>query len=571
LLFALALLAVCAGGGLDGDGAVVIGWRVAINCSGFHNTRLGQMTDARAMERLKVFISYSRRDSIDFADELLAGLELAGFAPFLDRHDIVPGEPWEERLGGLIQQADTVVFIVSPEAVKSERCTWEVDRALAESKRLLPVIFKAVPETEMPRELHRRQFVRFDAGLGITHPLAQLAEALRKDIDWTREHTRLGELAGRWAARGRPESLLLRGDELAAAQAWGDRWKPGEPEVTERIQAFIAASKQAEEADLAKMQAARRRVRWAQAFALLCLLSAGGALFGWWQQNWLNERVYMFLHVNALSAAQEKALKPNPNDGFQECTDCPQMVVVPSGKYMMGSPATESGRLPREGPQHSVTIATQFAVSKFELTFAQWDACSAHGGCSPDTSDNGWGRGQQPVINVSWNDAQRYVSWLAKITGKNYRLLTEAEYEYAARAGTQTAYPWGDAVTLNGTTMADCSGCGSKWDGKQPAPVGSFPPNQFGLYDMVGNVAEWVEDCYHGTYDGAPADGSAWLVGVDCSIRVQRGGGYQLVFKQIKNGGTDAPPVVRSAYRAFSNVDGGNLTTGFRVARTLSP
>jgi len=171
------------------------------------------MADVSAGEKLKVFISYSRRDSAAFADELVAGLELAGFAPFLDRHDIAAGEDWEARLDGLITQSDTVVFVVSPEAVKSEQCAWEWDRTLELSKRLLPVVFKSVPDHDIPEKLRRLQFVRFDSGAGFAK-LSQLAEALRLDLDWIREHTRLGELARRWDARRRPESLLLRGDDL---------------------------------------------------------------------------------------------------------------------------------------------------------------------------------------------------------------------------------------------------------------------------------------------------------------------------------------------------------------------
>src|SRR5215831_8054330 len=145
------------------------------------------MSDTGAGEKLKVFISYSRKDSAAFADELVAGLEVAGFAPFLDRHDVKPGEDREARLGGLIAQSDTVVFVVSPEAVKSDRCVWEVDRTIELSKRLLPVIFKPVPEHDIPKELSRLQFVRFDTGKGITRSLAELAEALRQDLDWIRE------------------------------------------------------------------------------------------------------------------------------------------------------------------------------------------------------------------------------------------------------------------------------------------------------------------------------------------------------------------------------------------------
>ena len=156
------------------------------------------MADVGAGEKLKVFISYSRKDSAAFADELLAGLEVAGFAPFLDRHDIEPGEPWEARLGGLIAQSDTVVFVVSPEAVKSERCRWEVDRTIELSKRLLPVIFKPVPEHDIPEKLSRVQFVRFDSGPGFARRLSELAAALRVDLHWIGEYTRLGEMAARW-------------------------------------------------------------------------------------------------------------------------------------------------------------------------------------------------------------------------------------------------------------------------------------------------------------------------------------------------------------------------------------
>ena len=169
------------------------------------------------------------------------------------------------------------------------------------------------------------------------------------------------------------------------------------------------------------------------------------------------------------------------------------MIVIPAGEFMMGSPATEEGRYSNEGPQHKVTIAKPFAVSKFDVTFADWDACVSVGGC-PQLGDSSFGRGTRPVINVNWNDAQQYVAWLSKMTGQPYRLLTEAEWEYAARAGATTAYYWGDEI---GVGNANCNGCGSQWDGRETAPVGSFKPNAFGLYDMAGNVVQWVQDCYH--------------------------------------------------------------------------
>ena len=156
-----------------------------------------------------------------------------------------------------------------------------------------------------------------------------------------------------------------------------------------------------------------------------------------------------------------------------------------------------------------MAIAAPLAVAKFELTFAEWDACYAVGGC-PKAADSGMGRGSNPVINVSWIDAGQYVAWLSLMTGKSYRLLSEAEYEYASRGGTHTAYYWGDQI---GANNANCADCRSAWDNKRIAPVGKFAPNPFGLYDMSGNIWEWVADCYHENYIGAPADGSAWMTG----------------------------------------------------------
>jgi len=231
------------------------------------------------------------------------------------------------------------------------------------------------------------------------------------------------------------------------------------------------------------------------------------------------------------------------------------MIVVPAGVFLMGSPAAEPGHQAFEQPQHQVTIAKPFAVSKYELTFAAWDACAAEGDCAAHIDDSAFGRGRRPAINVSWNDAQAYVAWLSKTSGKRYRLLSEAEYEYAARAGAQTAYPWGDAI---GKDNADCNGCGSRWDDMETAPVGSFAPNRFGLYDMIGNVYEWVEDCLHAEYRGAPADGSAWITGGECNGRMIRGGSW-----------ADDPVDLRSASRPWSPAIVRRNFIGFRVARTL--
>ena len=240
---------------------------------------------------------------------------------------------------------------------------------------------------------------------------------------------------------------------------------------------------------------------------------------------------------------------------FRDCDQCPEMIEVPAGSFMMGSPSGEASRSNNEGPVHKVTIGDAFAVGVYEVTFDEWDACRRGGGCSHNPPDRGWGRGSRPVINVSWEDAQAYVRWLSRETGERYRLLSESEWEYVARAGTKTRYYWGDAV---GRNQANCDGCGSRWDGKQTAPVGSFPANAYGLHDVHGNVREWVEDCWHGSYRGAPADGSAWTVGKSCERRVLRGGSWYSV-----------PQGLRSADRGRLPAGVRYGFTGFRVARTL--
>ena len=231
----------------------------------------------------------------------------------------------------------------------------------------------------------------------------------------------------------------------------------------------------------------------------------------------------------------------------------PEMVAVPAGSFQMGC---VSGRRCRswEKPVHEVHVPA-FALSKHELTFAQWDSCTQHGGCRR-IPDEGWGRGDRPAINLTWNDAQAYVSWLSKETGDTYRLPSEAEWEYAARAGTQTRYNWGDEL---GRNRANCDGCGSRWDDDRTAPVGAFAANPWGLHDMHGNVAEWVEDCWNADYRDAPSDGSARLSG-ECDERVWRGGCY--IF---------GPRSLRAASRTGMSPSFRSRYLGFRVARTLTP
>jgi formylglycine-generating enzyme required for sulfatase activity len=358
-----------------------------------------------------------------------------------------------------------------------------------------------------------------------------------------------------WAANNRGGAWLAHAtDRLAAAERLSER-----PDLAANLEptdrAYLAACQKVE-ADT------KRGKRLVQVAIYVLLIGVIASLGGIIEKETIKEQLNWFTVMRPYRVANfdpyvlkpeaERALQPLAN--FHECAkDCPEMIVVPAGAFTMGSPATEQGRYNTEGPQHKVTIAKPLAVSKYDVTFADWDACVSVGGC-PKALDGGFGRDTKPVINVGWDDAQTYVAWLSKMTGQPYRLLTEAEWEYTARAGTTTAYYWGDDI---GKGNANCVGCGSQWDAKQTSPVGSFAANQFGLYDMAGNVLQWVQDCWHDNYDGAPTDGSA-SSSRDCSRRVVRGGTWSY-----------NPRFLRSANRNWYSTVNRSLFLGFRVGRTL--
>jgi formylglycine-generating enzyme required for sulfatase activity len=268
------------------------------------------------------------------------------------------------------------------------------------------------------------------------------------------------------------------------------------------------------------------------------------------------------INVGLLSPARERTLQPK--ESFKECTNCPMMVVIPSGSFTMGSPETEIGRKENESPQHKVTFVQKFAVGHFSVTFDEWDACVTDGGCNGySPPDQGWGRGRRPVINVSWNEVQAYLAWLSRKTGKTYRLLSEAEREYVTRAGTITPFWWGPSIS---TSQANYNGNYTYGDDgargefrNETVPVDAFAPNPWGLYQVHGNVSEWTEDCWHDNYRDAPTNGSAWT-DADCRQRARRGGSVG-----------SPPQVLRSAFRLSNPAVNGQAFIGFRVARTLAP
>ncbi len=254
-----------------------------------------------------------------------------------------------------------------------------------------------------------------------------------------------------------------------------------------------------------------------------------------------------------------RPLEHEVGETFKDCELCPEMVVIPGGQFAMGASAGEGGQ-PSERPAHEVRIGRPLAVGKFEITFDEWEACTLEGGCNGyKPKDSGWGRGRRPVIYVSWDDAKAYVAWLRQRTGQPYRLLSEAEWEYATRGGTTTAYATGSGIKTAQANFDASSAVGARkrgsYEGKT-MEVGSFPPSPFGLYDVHGNVAEWVEDCWNPSHAGAPNDGSAR--GGDCKRRVLKGGAWYY-----------EPDYLRSAARLSYPKSVRLNIVGFRVARTL--
>ena len=286
----------------------------------------------------------------------------------------------------------------------------------------------------------------------------------------------------------------------------------------------------------------------------------------------LNRAASMDTGGKYATAAKELLMAiPRHTFTFRDCDDCPEMVFIPSGIYVMGSPRDETERDANEGPIHVVTITYAMAVGKFEVTFEQWNACAQAGGCR-----KGDGKREAPgypVVEITWDAARQYTDWLAEKTGKRYRLLTEAEWEYAARAGTETARYWGNSAAraCEFANVANPSTTREFWWKKEwgephtcedgygatDSPPGKFKPNAFGLYDMLGNEWEWTQDCYVDSYAGAPTDGSA-VERSGCEKRVLRGGGYG-----------DKPRGVRSAIRYGLAPSTQSNDIGFRVARTL--
>jgi formylglycine-generating enzyme required for sulfatase activity len=525
----------------------------------------------------KVFINYRRDDARDMAARIRDRLAqtFGDTNVFMDVDHLIAGQRFDKELAKALGQTDVFIAVIGSRWLEllAERqrsgvrdyVREEIAWALRRGTVVIPALIERTPLPQadaLPADIRNLVLYQKHA---VGHEqfgrdIAGLVEAIR----FTRRATNAGAGKGAvgWVGTVGVASLLsfVVGVALLSFQ-WGSI-----PWSTSR-----GGTQQVNEA----VEAKEVQPRWP------ALQEA--------RQLHPKEIAPQAVRIEAVSAKVAEADPSRPGRVFRDCPDCPEMVVVPAGEFMMGSPPDEEGRYAQhESPQHKVTIHRSFAVGKYEVTFAEWDACVAAGkfACRHRPDDEGWGRGNRPVMNLTQRDiTQDFLPWLSKKTGKPYRLLTEAEWEYAARAGSTTRYYFGTdesdlctyenvhdlayraakvqerAIMLRNEPLANCQ------DGYvNTAPVGSFKPNAFGLHDMLGNVQELAEDCWDGSYQGAPTDGRARTTSTDgCFYRAIRGGAW-----------FSWPNLVRSATRTmhrdtgFGDYRGPKETFGFRLARSLN-
>jgi formylglycine-generating enzyme required for sulfatase activity len=478
----------------------------------------------------KVFINYRRSEDWGAAQALYQQLEseLPGADLFMDvEGKLRPGDNFVAALTAEVAACDVLLAIVGPRWAEllAARATGpkdfvviEIEAALDLGKRVIPVLVggAAMPHAD-----------------SLPDPIRALAE--------------------RHAVSLRPDRF--RADCQGLLTALKQHFAPAERAArteAERHGAEVELERTAEAVAHEAVPSPRSLLHIAAAVGLVAPVVIGFGAYKW------VEAMGTFNPATPLGVAEERALKPG--DIFKECGACPEMVVVPAGSFIMGSPPEENGRESNEGPQHPVTIPRPFGVGRFEVTFAEWDACVTERGCRHRPKD-GWGRGKHPVTDVSWGDiANQYLPWLSRKTGKLYRMLTEAEWEYVARAGTTTPFWWGVSISAEqanydgGTTYVNAP----KGEFRaQTVPVDTLAPNPWGLYNVHGNVWEWVQDCWSDSYDGGRPDGAAWTA-ESCDLRVLRGGSWYAY-----------PWFLRSAARSGVTAADRSDLFGLRVARTF--
>jgi len=540
------------------------------------------------------FFSYSRADS-EAVLKLATELRAAGADLWLDQLDIVGGQHWDTEVESALTRCDGVLAVLSPEAIASKNVMDEVSYALERDKLIIPVLLRTC---DIPFRLRRVHHVDFtgDYQQALSHlkraigidPIAPSQEnetaetpgaesATRVSKQTPAEPPRMRSLKALWILAGaavvgvaislvvyqpwKPssrESTLVEAERPAKVEETTPEpveKEPEEPEVTPMDRGMVTLTdinvREGPGTEYDKLTTLSRGVvvkvtghveDWFR-------VALDGGLKGYVFKELLGEGETMA--ARKVSAGAAKTLQPG--DTFRDCDACPEMVVVPAGRFLMGSPTDEPERYDDEGPvPYDVRISEPFAVGVDEVTFAEWDACAEAGGCNgyrPD--DGGWGRNRRPVVNVNWNDARAYADWLSKKTGEDYRLLTEAEWEYVARAGTETRYSFGDTIAEKDANFGGRVG--------RTTEVGSYPANPWKLHDVHGNVWEWVADCYekdgYKSNKDYPSVLGSWQSSCD---RVLRGGSWD-----------SDPWDLRSAGRNWDNPDYRYNVLGFRVARTL--
>lgn len=467
------------------------------------------------------FISHSSLDKAA-AQAACAALEAAGIDCWIAPRDITPGTDWSAAIVHALDHCRVFVLIFSKNANKSPQIRREIQRAAGRGVSIVPVRIENIEPTEGIAYFMEAVHWLDACSPPLAQHLPHLVDAVQANMSATP------------APLARPAIPVEElGSEDAPLSASSDA--PGIGPGAAGMPGMLR-----DEAPVAAKSAVGRWIAILGSAAALIVLVIGAAI-------WFMATPAVVPHVPAGGIVS-----------ITDCGECPELVVIPTGSFTMGSPESEPQRNSDEGPQRQITISKAFAVGRYTVTFDQWDLCVAEKACNGPPDDAGWGRGRQPVINVSWDDAHGFTEWLSKKTGKAYRLLTEAEREYVARAGTTTPFWWGSRITtkqanFNGTFTYTGEEKGIQRD--RTLPVDAFDANPWGLYQVAGNIWEWVEDCYHDSYDGAPTNGSAWLTG-DCSRRSLRGGSWG-----------SQPRNLRSAARYKGLTDLRDRYYGFRVAR----
>jgi formylglycine-generating enzyme required for sulfatase activity len=521
-----------------------------------------------------IFVSYKRADAARAA-RIVALLEAEGWSVWWDTR-LSGGEHWDAVIERELEAARCVVVVWSPSSIDRDKAYWVHLEAHHGRERgiLVPVTI----EGSMPPFAFKLIQAR-----DLTHWNGAAREGAEKFLDDVRKT--LGRAPD--AAPAVPQTAPVRhaepaGSTLALAAAeWARLEKTADVAALElfakhfagtyyaalaekhagELEAAVYAEAEAR-AKAAAEQAERQRAEVKRAEIRAKITRAGGRdeVLALWQAapQAAAARVQGLGYLKIPSSKDNKAVSYwlKPGESFRDLDAGPEMVIIPAGEFWMGSRDNEGGAYER--PLHKVTIPRAFAVGKYPVTFAEWDAAFAVGGVKQNPADNGWGRGRMPVINVSWDDAQAYIKWLSDKTGQPYRLLSEAEWEYACRAGTATAYSFGDGESDLNRYAWNLSNSGGKTH-----LVGEKPANCFGLYDMHGNIREWCEDTWHGNYSGKPNDlkatGGPWIVGGD-RARVARGASWNY-----------SPSFHRAAGRLNGYPEYRSNDYGLRLARTLNP